>query len=78
MPFDNLTGDPNLDFWQRGISELLINDLGTSSDISVLSSQTINEVIESMGQIQTASIIPSVAKEAAMKVNAKSHIVNGK
>ncbi len=75
MPFDNLTGDPNLDFWQRGISELLINDLGTSSDISVLSSQTINEVIESMGQIQTASIIPSVAKEAAAKINAKSHII---
>jgi tetratricopeptide (TPR) repeat protein len=75
MPFDNLTGDPNLDFWQRGISELLINDLGTSDDISVFSSQTINEVIESMGQIQTASIIPSVAKEAAAKINAKSHII---
>ena len=75
MPFNNLTGDPNLDFWQRGLSELLINDLGTSSDISVLSSQSIDEVIESMGQIQTASIIPSVAKEAAMKVNAKSHII---
>jgi tetratricopeptide (TPR) repeat protein len=75
MPFDNLTGDPNLDFWQRGISELLINELGTSGDISVFSSQTINEVIESMGQIQTASIIPSVAKEAASKINAKSHII---
>jgi TolB-like protein len=75
MPFDNLTGDPNLDFWQRGISELLINELGTSGDISVFSSQTINEVIESMGQIQTASIVPSVAKEAASKINAKSLII---
>jgi tetratricopeptide (TPR) repeat protein len=28
-----------------------------------------------MGQIQTASIIPSVAKEAAAKINAKSHII---
>jgi tetratricopeptide (TPR) repeat protein len=75
MPFDNLTGDPNLDFWQRGISELLINDLGTSDDISVFSSQTIQEVIESMGQVQTATILPSVAKEAASKINAKSHII---
>ena len=75
MPFDNLTGDPSLNYWQRGISELLINDLGTSSELSVLSSQTMYEVVESMGKPQTASIIPSIAKEAASKVNAGTHII---
>jgi TolB-like protein len=74
MPFSNLTGDSVLNFWQSGISEFLINTLGTSNDLSVMSSQVMSEVFESIGQIQTASVLPSLAKEAANRVKAGIYI----
>lgn len=74
LPFENLTGNPELDFWQRGISELLINDLGTSDQLAVLSSQAVSEVMAGMHQVQGASILPSIAREAALKLAAGIHI----
>jgi len=74
MPFNNLTGDSIMNFWQSGISEFLINALGTSNDLSVMTSQVMTEVFESIEQIQTASVLPSLAKEAANKVKAGMYI----
>lgn len=74
LPFENLTGNPELDFWQRGISELVINDLGSSDQLAVLSSQAVSEVMAGMHQVQEASMLPSIAREAALKLEAGVHI----
>jgi tetratricopeptide (TPR) repeat protein len=74
MPFENQTGDTTLDFFQRGISSLIINGLGTSSELDVCDDQTMFEVMESMNQVYTAGISPSLAKEIAKKVKAETYI----
>jgi tetratricopeptide (TPR) repeat protein len=74
MPFENQTGDTTLNWFQRGISSLIINGLGNSSELAVLDDQTMFEAIESMNQIYTAGISPSVAKEVAKKVKAGTYI----
>ncbi len=75
MPFENQTGDTTLNWFQRGISSLIINGLGNSSELAVLDDQTMFEAIESMNQVYTAGISPSVAKEVAKKVKAETYII---
>jgi adenylate cyclase len=72
--FENLTGDTNLNSWCLGISELLINNLGTSKELSIQNSQTMSEVYKSLGQAQNASVVPSLSKEAAIKLKAGTYI----
>ena len=74
MPFDNLTGDTTLSWFQKGISSLIINGLGNSSELSVSDDQTMFEVMESMNQVVTAGISPALAKEVAKKVRAETYI----
>jgi TolB-like protein/Tfp pilus assembly protein PilF len=74
MPFENLTGDTTLNWFQRGISSLLINGLGNSSELAVFEDQTMFEVMEGMKQVYTAGFSPSAAREVARKVNAETYI----
>jgi TolB-like protein len=74
MPFENLTGDTTLHWFQRGISSLIINGLGGSSELAVRDDQTMFEVMESMDQVFTAGISPSQAKKVAEKVRAEAYI----
>jgi len=74
MPFENLTGDTTLNWFQRGISSLVINGLGNSSELVVRDDHTMFEVMESMNQIYTAGVSPSLAKEVAKKVHAETYI----
>jgi TolB-like protein/Tfp pilus assembly protein PilF len=74
MPFENLTGDTTLNWFQRGISSLIINGLGNSSELAVRDDHTMFEVMESMNQVYTAGVSPSIAKEVARKVNAETYI----
>ncbi|HEY5122635.1 MAG TPA: hypothetical protein VIK14_02755 [Ignavibacteria bacterium] len=72
--FENLTGDTTMNTWSQGISELLIYKLGTSKEISVQNSQTMHEVYQSIGQTKNASIVPSLSREAALKLKAGLYI----
>ncbi len=74
MPFENLTGDTTLNWFGRGISSLIINGLGSSSELAVRDDQTMFEVIESMDQVFTAAITPSMAKAVAEKARAETYI----
>ena len=74
MPFENFTGDSTLSWFQRGISSLIINGLGSSLELSVRDDHTMFEVIESMDQVFTAGLTPSLAKEVADKVRAGIYI----
>ena len=74
LPFDNLTGDSSLYFWQNGISEYLINGLGNSDELAVWSSQIISDVLEGTRQVSTASLAPDIARRTASKINASTYI----
>ena len=74
MPFENLTGDTTLNWFQRGISSLFINGLGSSPELAVRDDQTMFEVMESMDKVFTAGISPSQAKKVAEKVRAVTYI----
>jgi tetratricopeptide (TPR) repeat protein len=74
LPFINNTGDDSYDHWDNGISELLIGALSTSNGLTVIDNQTINEVVNNVESIQTASIGPDIAKEVATRINVKSYI----
>lgn len=71
--FDNLTGDSTLNAWAVGIAELLIYNLGTSEELDIQSSRTMNELYKSMGQAGY-SVSPTVSREAARKLKAGSYI----
>jgi len=74
IPFENLTGDTTLNWFQRGISSLIINGLGNSLELEVCDDQTMFEVLESMKQVNTAGISTSLAREVADKVKAETYI----
>jgi TolB-like protein len=74
MPFENLTGDTTLNWFQRGISSLIINGLGSSSELALRDDQTMFEVLESMDEVFTAGISHSQAKRVAEKVRAETYI----
>ena len=74
--FDNLTGDSTMNSWEIGISELLIYNLGTSKELTVQNSQTMLEVYKSIERTQTASMGPSLSREAAVKLKA-GHYITG-
>ncbi len=74
IPFENLTGDTTLNWFQRGISSLIINGLGNSPELAVRDDHTMFEVMESMNQVYTAGISPSMAKEMAKKAHAETYI----
>ncbi len=74
LPFINNTGDASNDHWEYGISELLINALSSSNELKVINNQTINDIIENVEDIQTASMGRDIAKEVANRIKVKSYI----
>jgi len=74
MPFENQTGDTTLNWFQRGISSLIINGLGNSSELAVRDDHTMYEVMENMDQVFTAGISPSLSKEVAKKAHAETFV----
>jgi tetratricopeptide (TPR) repeat protein len=74
MTFENQTGDTTLNWFQRGISSLIINGLGNSSELAVRDDHTMFEIMESMNQLYTAGVSPAIAKEAARKAHAETYI----
>jgi tetratricopeptide (TPR) repeat protein/TolB-like protein len=74
FPFSNHTGDSAYANLEYGISELLINELSTSPEITVLDNQTISNVIDHVRKIQKTSIGPSIANEVASRVRVESYI----
>jgi TolB-like protein len=74
MPFENLTGESSNDVWQNGISEYLINDLASSAELSVVSTQVMQEILGMTNQVSTASISPAHARETAGKLNTTVYV----
>ena len=53
---------------------MLRNNLAETKELLVQNTQTMNELYESLGQIENASVVPSLSREAAIKLNAGTYI----
>jgi TolB-like protein len=74
LPFENLTGDTSLNWFERGISSLIINGLGASKELSVLDDQTLFDLTGGKGQVFTTALSPSKAREVAVKARSGTYI----
>lgn len=74
LPFINNTGDSSYDHWQYGISELLINALSMSEELTIIDNQTIFEVINRFEETQKASMAVDLSREVATRINVRSYI----
>jgi tetratricopeptide (TPR) repeat protein len=76
MPFQNITNDSTWNVWQDGIKDELINYLTNyNEEMEVRQVNSINELLESKGFNNYASITPSVASTISKKLNAKVVII---
>ena len=66
--FDNLTGDPSLDWLRTGLTDMLVTDLTQSPDLRVLGTARLYQILDEMGRLdgQTTSfeVIQAVAQKA--------------
>ena len=66
--FDNLTGDPSLDWLRTGLTDMLVTDLTQSPDLRVLGTTRLYQILEQMGRLdgRTTSfeVIQAVAQKA--------------
>jgi len=74
LPFENLTGDSSLYYWQSGISEYLISKLGASQELVVASSQVIADILAVTRPVNSASLSKDIARLTASKIDASTYI----
>jgi len=66
--FDNVTGDPALDWLRTGLTDMLVTNLSQSSDLRVLSTQRLYQILDETGHRDERSLsgqaVAAVAREA--------------
>jgi non-specific serine/threonine protein kinase len=72
--FQNLTGDPELDWLSNGIVELLVTDLSQSPGLAVLSTGQVHHILKSLDAYQEISLPPEIVLKAAQKGNVEAII----
>jgi tetratricopeptide (TPR) repeat protein len=70
MPFQNKTNDATWDVWQEGIQDNLVTILSNTEELRVRQPESTNELIQSSGLINYASLTPSLASVISKKLDA--------
>jgi tetratricopeptide (TPR) repeat protein len=70
MPFQNMTNDTIWNVWQVGIQNEMITSLTNSEELKVRQTESINNLIQSKGLTNYASLTPSVASTISQKLDA--------
>ena len=74
MPFQNMANDTTWNIWQDGIQNELITSLTNSEELKVRQTESVNNLIQSKGLNNYASLTPSVASNISQKLNANVFI----
>jgi len=75
MPFKNMTGDTLYNVWQGGLQNLLITSLSNSEQLSVRQYETMFNILGTQAGVNYASLTPTIAGNAARKVEANTVII---
>jgi serine/threonine-protein kinase len=74
LHFQNLTGDPQLDWLRAGLPELLVTDLSQSSRLDVLGNDRLHQILTNLGALDDAErrapsfdLVRQVAQQAAVR-----------
>ncbi len=75
MPFQNMTNDTTWNVWQNGIQDILVTYLSNFPDeLKVRQTESINNLIQSKGLTNNASVTSSVASNISQKLDANVFI----
>ena len=74
MPFNNTTGDSLNNWFGTGISNILIDGLSQSPELSVIEYQTMLHILGSKENTQYASISAAVVEDIVSSIQVKSYI----
>jgi len=73
MFFDNRTGDQNLEWLQKGLTEMFIRALSQSKNLSVLSTDRLQEILERLGKTTASDEIDvDMAAVVAQEANVEA------
>ncbi len=63
--FENLTGDPELDWLRTGLTDMLVTDLSQLPDIRVLSTDRLYQILKDLGRLDERTTSFEVVQEVA-------------
>jgi serine/threonine protein kinase/Tfp pilus assembly protein PilF len=72
MYFENDTGDKNLDYWRKALSDLLITDLMQSRYIRVLSAESLYDILKDLNLLEAGSY----SREDLRRIAARGGVEN--
>jgi serine/threonine protein kinase/Tfp pilus assembly protein PilF len=75
MYFENNTGDENLDHWRKALSDLLIADLSQSKYLTVLSGESLFNILRRMDRLEAKSYALEDLKEVAAQGRTENVLV---
>ena len=67
--FENLTGDPELDWLRQGLADMLITDLSQSQNLSVLSTDRLYQILKQLNKVDERITSFEVVQEVASQAN---------
>ncbi len=73
--FDNLTGDPSLDWLRTGLTDMLVTDLTQSPDLRVLGTTRLYQILEQMGRLDGRTTSFEVIQAVAQKARVTNALV---
>ena len=76
LHFDNLSGDPELEWLRTGLTDMLVTDLSQSPELSVLGTDRLYEILDDVGGLNRDSLRPDAIQEIAERASVGS-VVRG-
>jgi len=73
--FDNLTGDPKLDWLRTGLTDMLVTNLSQSPGLRVLSTARLYQMLEDLGHRDDRSTSAGVVERVSQRAQATTAIV---
>jgi serine/threonine protein kinase/TolB-like protein/tetratricopeptide (TPR) repeat protein len=65
--FENNTGDPSLDWMRTGLADMMVTDLSQSSDIEVLGTDRLVQILQELKRVDDRVIPADVVREIASR-----------
>jgi tetratricopeptide (TPR) repeat protein/TolB-like protein len=73
--FDNVTGDPGLDWLRTGLTDMLVTNLSQSADLRVLSTQRLYQILDETGHRDDRSLSGQVVASVSQQAQATTALV---
>jgi tetratricopeptide (TPR) repeat protein len=73
--FDNLTGDPSLDWLRTGLTDMLVTNLSQSPDLRVLGTSRLYQLLQDAGQRDEGKVPSEVVETVSRKAQAATALV---